>query len=81
MRALEILVHDREKRPRADVLVEAHVGGVLQLRVTNELGIAQFAVPDTEMVTIVVDGSSSATPCSTFGQPAGLRSGHDAQAR
>ena len=56
MRALEILVHDREKRPRADVLVEAHVGGVLQLRVTNELGIAQFAVPDTEMATIVVDG-------------------------
>jgi hypothetical protein len=56
MRALEILVHDRDKRPRADVLVEAHVGDVVQLRVTNELGIAQFAVPSTEMATIVVDG-------------------------
>jgi hypothetical protein len=56
MRALEILVHDRDKQPRADVLVEAQVGDVVQLRVTNELGIAQFTVPNTEMATIVVDG-------------------------
>lgn len=69
-RDLEVLVRDREFRPRAGVEVELHLRGrAVQWNVTRADGLARFAVPDIAPVAVIVDDVVSIYPARDAAGP------------